>query len=243
MVATATSSASLKEYLKIYEIKNEGGKKKKKKKMKVKPDAVAVTVLDEDLVWRKPVKLEEDENDDSEDEGKALVDEDIEVKHMKRLEQLRGVVDKSLISHHHNSCGGVTTLHHLNLKQKHYILLAQVLSGELELEMRQLLSSSADPDFSPPRRPCPQNSVLLEGKNSEMGLSSPMNIQKESSSLKEESKTGLITGHDIKENARTKKDDRKRLSSYLSVMTPYYKEETVYSKSDLELENEDGISI
>lgn len=28
-----------------------------------------------------------------------------------------------------------------------------------------------------------------------------------------------------------------------SVMTPYYSEETVYSKSDLELENEDGISI
>lgn len=26
-------------------------------------------------------------------------------------------------------------------------------------------------------------------------------------------------------------------------MTPYYSEETVYSKSDLELENEDGISI
>ncbi|KAG5534087.1 hypothetical protein RHGRI_022278 [Rhododendron griersonianum] len=34
---------------------------------------------------------------------------------------------------------------------------------------------------------------------------------------------------------------RKMLS--FSVMTPYYKEETVYSKSDLELENEDGISI
>lgn len=28
-----------------------------------------------------------------------------------------------------------------------------------------------------------------------------------------------------------------------SVMTPYYSEETVYSKSDLDLENEDGVSI
>ena len=28
-----------------------------------------------------------------------------------------------------------------------------------------------------------------------------------------------------------------------SVMTPYYSEETVYSKTDLELENEDGVSI
>lgn len=26
-------------------------------------------------------------------------------------------------------------------------------------------------------------------------------------------------------------------------MTPYYSEETVYSKSDLEMENEDGVSI
>lgn len=30
---------------------------------------------------------------------------------------------------------------------------------------------------------------------------------------------------------------------FSSVMTPYYSEETVYSKSDLELENEDGVSI
>lgn len=28
-----------------------------------------------------------------------------------------------------------------------------------------------------------------------------------------------------------------------SVMTPYYSEETVYSKNDLELENEDGVTI
>lgn len=28
-----------------------------------------------------------------------------------------------------------------------------------------------------------------------------------------------------------------------SIMTPYYSEETVYSKSDLEMENEDGVSI
>jgi len=34
---------------------------------------------------------------------------------------------------------------------------------------------------------------------------------------------------------------RKMLS--FSVLTPYYSEETVYSKNDLELENEDGVSI
>jgi len=34
---------------------------------------------------------------------------------------------------------------------------------------------------------------------------------------------------------------RKMLS--FSVLTPYYSEEIVYSKNDLELENEDGVSI
>jgi callose synthase len=28
-----------------------------------------------------------------------------------------------------------------------------------------------------------------------------------------------------------------------SVMTPYYSDETVYSRNDLDLENEDGVSI
>lgn len=28
-----------------------------------------------------------------------------------------------------------------------------------------------------------------------------------------------------------------------SVLTPYYSEETVYSKNDLEMENEDGVSV
>jgi len=28
-----------------------------------------------------------------------------------------------------------------------------------------------------------------------------------------------------------------------SVLTPYYSEETVYSKNDIEVENEDGVSI
>lgn len=31
--------------------------------------------------------------------------------------------------------------------------------------------------------------------------------------------------------------------SYFSVLTPYYSEETVYSKNDIEFENEDGVSI
>ncbi|XP_052210727.1 uncharacterized protein LOC127813669 [Diospyros lotus] len=83
-----SASTSLKEYLKRYENKDEEERRKKKKKRKTRPDALGVVVVDEDPVWQKPVKLE-DENDDSADEEKPVVDEDIEVKRMKRLEQLR----------------------------------------------------------------------------------------------------------------------------------------------------------
>lgn len=83
---------SLKDYLKRYESNcNEEEKKKKKKKMK-KPDsthATGVLIVDEDPVWQKPVNLEEEDGNDSADEEKPQVDEDIEVKRMKRLEQLR----------------------------------------------------------------------------------------------------------------------------------------------------------
>ncbi|KAG9146356.1 hypothetical protein Leryth_018409 [Lithospermum erythrorhizon] len=91
MVKESSTSASLKEYLKRYESNIEEDKKKKKKKKKkteVKTDSRGVVVVDEDPVWQKPVNLDEEE-DDSADEEKPQVDEDIEVKRMKRLEQLR----------------------------------------------------------------------------------------------------------------------------------------------------------
>ncbi|XP_020536016.1 BUD13 homolog isoform X2 [Jatropha curcas] len=88
MAAQTSGTKSLKEYLRRYESINEEEKKKKKKKKKVKSDGPGVLVVDEDPVWHKPIKLEEEEND-SADEEKPQVDEDIEVKRMKRLEQLR----------------------------------------------------------------------------------------------------------------------------------------------------------
>ncbi|KAJ6695903.1 BUD13-like protein, partial [Salix koriyanagi] len=82
-------SKSLKEYLKKYGSNDQEDEKKvKKKKKKVKPIASGVLVVDEDPVWQKPVKIEEEEND-SADEDKPQVDEDIEVKRMKRLELIR----------------------------------------------------------------------------------------------------------------------------------------------------------
>lgn len=85
----ASTSSSLKEYLKKYESNAvEEKKKKKKKKTKAVPVGTGVLVVDEDPVWQKPVNLEEEEDNDSPDE-KPQVDEDIEVKRMKRLELLR----------------------------------------------------------------------------------------------------------------------------------------------------------
>lgn len=45
------------------------------------------------------------------------------------------------------------------------------------------------------------------------------------------------------ENVQYDSFDQLRMLFVYSVMTPYYSEETVFSKSDLEQENEDGISI
>ncbi|KAJ8564715.1 hypothetical protein K7X08_001175 [Anisodus acutangulus] len=83
-------ATSLKEYLKKYESNNnEEEKKKQKKKKKVKqPNVKGVVVVDEDPVWQKPVNIE-DEEDESADEELPQVNEDIEVKLMKRLEKLR----------------------------------------------------------------------------------------------------------------------------------------------------------
>nr|GMC96226.1 BUD13 homolog [Ipomoea batatas] len=88
MVAPSSDSTSLKEYLKKYESGYEEEKKKKKKKKKAKTDVSGVIIVDEDPVWQKPVTIDEEE-DDSADEEKPLVDEDIDVKRMKRLEELR----------------------------------------------------------------------------------------------------------------------------------------------------------
>lgn len=65
MASSTMGSKSLKEYLKKYGSDNQEEEKKvkKKKKKKVKPNASGVLVVDEDPVWQKPVKVEEEEND------------------------------------------------------------------------------------------------------------------------------------------------------------------------------------
>jgi pre-mRNA-splicing factor CWC26 len=119
---------SLNEYLKRYESNGEEElkkKKKRKKKVESKPDARGVLVVDEDPVWQKPVNLEE-ENDDSADEEKPQVDEDIEVKRMRRLEELRA--------------------------RRPYNAISDDGSGWISLSPNHAKSSDPNSDMSPPRK-------------------------------------------------------------------------------------------
>lgn len=105
--------------------------------------------------------------------------------------------------------------------------------SDLSPPRKRRYSSSPEPgmkrpnvDFSPPRRPRPQKSEISRAASGDLSpprsnrrsngadasvVSSGQNTRKESASLKEQPKTGLVTGRDIKEEiARTKKDDWKR---------------------------------
>ncbi|KAF0897713.1 hypothetical protein E2562_000429 [Oryza meyeriana var. granulata] len=85
VASTSGAAMSMKEYLKRYQSDDAQGKAKKKKK-KPKP-AAGVLIVDEDPTWQKPVQIEE-EPPSSGDE-RPQVDEDIEVKRMRRLEAIR----------------------------------------------------------------------------------------------------------------------------------------------------------
>lgn len=62
MPGSSSAPTSLKEYLKKYTT-SEDKEKKKKKKKKARPDVVGVLVVDEDPIWQKPVKTDEEEED------------------------------------------------------------------------------------------------------------------------------------------------------------------------------------
>ncbi|ESQ33639.1 hypothetical protein EUTSA_v10007193mg [Eutrema salsugineum] len=90
MAAPGTGFKSMKDYLKKYESSDVAIEKKKKKKKKPsKPEAKGVLVVDEDPVWQKQVDPEEEKNEDDSAEERPMVDEDIEVKRMRRLEEIK----------------------------------------------------------------------------------------------------------------------------------------------------------
>ncbi|KAK0595308.1 hypothetical protein LWI29_005459 [Acer saccharum] len=133
MAASSTGTKSLKEYLKKYENSSDVEKKKKKKKKAKKPDAnraTGVLLVDQDPVWQKPVNLQE-ESDESAEEEKPQVDEDIEVKRMKRLEQLR--------------------------LRRPYNAISEDGSGWISLDLVNADSNKQNSDMSPPRKPRARN--------------------------------------------------------------------------------------
>nr|BAJ87669.1 predicted protein [Hordeum vulgare subsp. vulgare] len=88
--STSGAGVSMKDYLRRYQSGPAAAgdqKKAKKKKKNPKPSAGGVLIVDEDPVWQKPVQIEEDEP--SSGDEKPQVNEDIEVKRMRRMEAIR----------------------------------------------------------------------------------------------------------------------------------------------------------
>ncbi|KAK7259263.1 hypothetical protein RIF29_24865 [Crotalaria pallida] len=121
-------SNSLKDYLKRYESNTEGQKKTKKKKLKKQsqPQATGLLVVDEDPAWQKPVDLGEEDDGNSSDAEKPIIEEDIEVKRMKRLEQLR--------------------------TRRHYHAISEDGSGWVSLSSNSENPINSNNDMSPPRK-------------------------------------------------------------------------------------------
>lgn len=154
--ASSSVSKSLKEYLKRYESKEEEENKKKKKKKKVvhsKPDSRGVLVVDEDPVWQKPFNLEEESENDSADEEKPQVDEDIEVKRMRRLEQLRAMRAYNAISEDGSGWVSLSPKHVNSDMSPPRKQRWQSDTPSMEPELNPLHSSRENANLSPPRQP------------------------------------------------------------------------------------------
>ncbi|CAA6675483.1 unnamed protein product [Spirodela intermedia] len=145
MAAASTStSASLKEYLKRYETGGEEQKKKKKKKKGAKSAAPGgVLIVDEDPVWAKPVIPDAEE--ESEAEETPVVDEDVEVKRLRRLEELRGWISVSNAPKLSSSGGEVPDLSPPRQRRARFDTPSPDRS-----EMK--VSSARSDDLSPPRQ-------------------------------------------------------------------------------------------
>ncbi|KAK3016783.1 hypothetical protein RJ639_006456 [Escallonia herrerae] len=198
MAASMAPAGSLKEYLRRYESTNDEEKKKKKKKKKAKADGTGgVIVVDEDPIWQKQVEVEE-ENDELADDDKPQVDEDIEVKRMKRLEQIKsrrpfGAISEDgsgwvpisdtpegLIDDHISDISPPRNRRSPSLQQR-----KRYHSPSPEPETKPLpYTDHADSDMSPPRKrrarydtPSPEpDSSKSGGKN--MDLSPPRHSRK-----------------------------------------------------------------
>ncbi|NP_001146666.1 uncharacterized LOC100280266 [Zea mays] len=163
---------SMKDYLKRYVSGpgTDGDQKRAKKKTKKKPKpAGGVLIVDEDPVWQKPVQVDEEPASSGDD--KPLVDEDIEVKRMRRLEAIRAARPYNAIAEDGSGWvtvaapeeqGGGSTHQRRNdtpLPERGRAPTREDLSPVRRRQRRDTPSpvhgDAAAKDFSPPRRPSP----------------------------------------------------------------------------------------
>ncbi|PIA39588.1 hypothetical protein AQUCO_02600202v1 [Aquilegia coerulea] len=167
------SSAAIsrkKEYLKKYGLndaedvkKNKKKKSKKSKKPQTSSSLNGVLVVDEDPVWQKPVQIhEEDDDDDDSGEEKPQVEEDIEVKRMKRMEQIRA-------RNHGKSADG-----------SGWVVVSDVSAANADDGSRR----NDSPDISPPRRrtrnDSPDNSTPRHKRKDSPDISPPRHTRNDS---------------------------------------------------------------
>ncbi|XP_011098404.1 BUD13 homolog [Sesamum indicum] len=128
-----------------YFAQNDDGEKKESKP--------GILLVDEDPVWQKPVKEEQD----SSDEEKPQVDEDIEVKRMRRLEQLGTGRPFGAISEDGSGCDSVSNAPN-NMKPEHqnYDISpprrSRLRNDTPSPRPEQQSDVSSDANFSPPRQ-------------------------------------------------------------------------------------------
>eukprot|EP01018_Ginkgo_biloba_P010069 Gb_35391 [translate_table: standard] len=147
-------SSSLKEYLKRYtsDAANEKAKSKSKKKRKPKNSvsAAGVRIVDQDTVWQKEIK-DESSQDDSPDE-KPQITEDIEVKRMRRLEEVR--MRRPYLTVAGDGSGWVTISDTKN-NGSHSSCLSPSRQNQQDLSHdRKAGHDLPDESLSPPRRDC-----------------------------------------------------------------------------------------
>ncbi|VFQ87826.1 unnamed protein product [Cuscuta campestris] len=170
MVAPSSNTSSLKDYLRKYDSGYEEEKKKKKKK-KAKSNTTGVLIVDEDPVWEKPVNVDEEEDDSADDET-PMINEDIEVKRMKRLEQLRAKRPFGAISEDGSGWVSVSDAPKNNLNSDDQNLdlsppckgICRNDSPSPELKLNP--SRAVDVDLSPPHKRRARNDTPSPGRNS-----------------------------------------------------------------------------
>eukprot|EP00252_Welwitschia_mirabilis_P010703 TRINITY_DN24140_c0_g1_i1.p1 TRINITY_DN24140_c0_g1~~TRINITY_DN24140_c0_g1_i1.p1 ORF type:complete len:641 (+),score=145.85 TRINITY_DN24140_c0_g1_i1:195-2117(+) len=229
-------ASSLKEYLKKYTSEPDNNNNKKKKKKKPKNPANAkniesgVRIVDEDPVWQAEVKDASSEDEDSPDE-KPLIMEDVEIKRLKRLEQLR--TRKPYLAVADDGSGWVTVSEPKKTENDNITSVStrdrhdspdlspprKVLSSASDLSPQRKQASRGSPDLSPARK---------EASKKSSDLSPPRKQQRDKSLKQKDGKWQIPDG-----SAHLSPSRKSSLrSSDLSPQRKFAKDKIINSNND-----------